>query len=136
VLRQHPKAVLLGAGTRAAEAGFIAIFSIFILGYAVQTAGFPRPAVLSALILGTVCVLLLVPLSGALSDRLGRRRVYLAGATIATLAAIPTCLLIDARHVGLLLLGVVLGMAGPGMMFGPMGSLLAELFPTDRTGAT
>jgi MFS family permease len=43
-LRKHPRAVLLGAGTRAAEAGFISIVTTFILGYAVQTVGLPRPA--------------------------------------------------------------------------------------------
>jgi MFS family permease len=130
VLRWHPRAVLLGAGTRGAEAGFVVIFSTFILSYATQTGGAPRPAVLSALVLATVCTVLLVLLSGALSDRFGRRRLYLAGAAIATLAALPACLLIDTKQIGLLTLGMVLGMLGPGIMFGPQASFLAELFPT------
>jgi MFS transporter, MHS family, shikimate and dehydroshikimate transport protein len=129
VLRNYPGAVLLGAGTRAAEAGFITIITTFVLGYAVQTAGIPRSAVLAAVILGTIGTLLLVLISGSLSDRLGRGRMYISGAAFATLAAIPACLLIDSRQVGLLTLGIVVGMLGPGLMFGPQASFLAELFP-------
>jgi MFS family permease len=128
-LRKHPRAVLLGAGTRAAEAGFIAIITTFILGYAVQTAGLPRPAVLSAVILGSLATILVVLISGSLSDRLGKGRMYIAGAVFATAAAVPACLLIDSRQMGLVTLGIVVGMLGPGLMFGPQASFLAELFP-------
>jgi MFS family permease len=130
VAKHHPRAVLLSAGTRAAEAGFITIITTFILGYAVQTAGMPRPAVLSAVILGTGATLLVVLLAGALSDRYGRRRMYLIGSAFATLAAVPACLLIDSRLLPFLTAGIVLGMLGPGFMFGPQASFMAELFPT------
>jgi MHS family shikimate/dehydroshikimate transporter-like MFS transporter len=129
VLRTHPRAVLAGVGGRAAEAGFIVIFSVFALGYAIQVDGFARPAVLSALLLGTLCTLVAVPVFGVLSDRVGRRPVYVAGAVIASVAAVPACLLIDSRQVGLMTLGVVIGMLGPGIIFGPQASFLAEMFP-------
>jgi MFS family permease len=128
-LRKHARQVLLGAGGRAAEAGFVSIFSIFILGYAVQS-GVPRPVMLSALSIATLGIILIVPLAAALSDRLGRRVVYLAGAAFATLIALPVCLLIDTRQPGLITLGLVLGMLGPAVMFGPQASFIAELFPT------
>jgi hypothetical protein len=39
-------------------------------------------------------------------------------------------MLIDSRQVGALTVGIVLAMFGPGLMFGPQASFLAELFPT------
>ena len=130
VLRRHTLSVCLGASTRAAEAGFVVIFSTFILSYATQTDGVARSAVLSALVLATSFQLVLVPVAGRLSDRFGRRGIFMAGAAIATVTAVPACLLIDARQVPLVTLGIVLGMLGPAIIFGPQASLLAELFPT------
>jgi MFS family permease len=91
VLRRHPRPVLLAMGARCAEIGLVTIFSTFILSYATQTLGMPRPSVLMALLIGTAVVLVVIPASGALSDRLGRRKVYLGGALAATLLVLPAC---------------------------------------------
>jgi metabolite-proton symporter len=129
VLRRHRHSVFLGASTRAAEAGFVVIFSTFILSHATQTGDVARSAVLSALVLATSLQLVLVPVAGRLCDRFGRRRTFVAGASIATVTALPACLLIDTRQVPLVTVGIVLGMLGPAIIFGPQASLLAELFP-------
>jgi MHS family shikimate/dehydroshikimate transporter-like MFS transporter len=128
VVRRHPRPVLLAAGARSAEIGFLSIFSTFILSYATQSTGLPRPSVVAALILATLVTLFVIPAFGALSDRLGRRRVYLVGAVTATLLAGPACWLIDSRQVGPLTLGIVVGLLGPAMMFGPQAAYFAELF--------
>jgi MHS family shikimate/dehydroshikimate transporter-like MFS transporter len=130
VVRHHPRPVLLAMGARAAEIGFVNILSTFVLAYAIQTGGLPRPTVLSALLIATVVLMILVPLFGAISDRIGRRRMYLFGAAAATLLALPTCWLLDTRQFGLLALGFVVGTLGPAAMFGPQASFFAELFGT------
>ena len=101
-----------------------------MVSYAVATLGLPRPAVLAALFFATLLQIFVVPLCGAMSDRFGRRSVYLCGAVMATLLALPACLLIDSRQVGLLPLGLVLGTLGPAVMFGPQAAFFAELFGT------
>src|SRR5262249_32519091 len=115
-------------GARGAEIGIVTVLNTFTLGYATATLGMPRQQTIASLLIATVLVLILVPASGALSDRVGRRNVYLLGALAATLLVIPACLLIDSRQAGLLTLGLMLGMLGPGVMTGPQGSFFAELF--------
>lgn len=130
VLRHHPVPVLLAAGSRCAEIGFLNILSTFVLSYAVQTLGMPRPTVLSAILLVTVVFLVLIPLFGALSDKVGRRPVYLAGTIVGTVLAIPAMQLIDVAQIPFLILGLTLGILGPAAMFGPQATYFAELFKT------
>ena len=128
IIRRYPRPVLLAAGARLAEAGTITVLTTFILSYATQVAGLPRSAVVGAVLLATIGLIAIVPAAGALSDRLGRLRVYVGGAVLATLCALPAIWLIDTRQVSLLTLGLLLGMLGPAIMFGPQASFFAELF--------
>jgi metabolite-proton symporter len=128
VMRRYPRQVLLAAGARIAEAGTILIVTTFVLGYATQVAGLPRQAVIGAVLLATIALILIVPIAAALSDRLGRLRVYVSGTVLATVCALPAMWLIDARQVGLLMIGMLLAMIGPAIMFGPQASFFAELF--------
>jgi MHS family shikimate/dehydroshikimate transporter-like MFS transporter len=89
VVRRHPRPVLVVFGARCAEIGVVTVFSTFILGYASQTLALPRAQVIAALLTATVLVLVLVPVFGALSDRLGRRKVYLFGALATMLLKCP-----------------------------------------------
>jgi len=130
VLRHHPRPVLLAAGSRCAEIGFLNILTTFVVGYATQSLGMPRPVVLVVTILVTVVVLVLIPAFGALSDRRGRRSVYMAGAVLGTAVAPPAMWLIDAGHVGTLALGMLIAIIGPSVMFGPQAAFFAELFGT------
>ena len=130
VVRRQPWAVLTTIGARCAEIGAVSVFSTFLLSYATQTIGLPRPSVIAALLAATLLVLVLVPVFGALSDRLGRRSVYLLGAVATTLLVVPACLLIDSRNTAMLTLGVMIGLLGPAVMTGPQGSFFAELFGT------
>ena len=80
VLRTHPREVLLAMGARLAENGAFYIYTVFVLVYGTQKVGLDRQTVLTGILLAAGCLLLATPLCGRLSDRLGRRPVYLFGA--------------------------------------------------------
>ena len=80
VLRDHPRNVVLAMGARFAENAFFYIFTVLVLSYGSQQLGLAKPDLLNAVLLGSAAQLVFIPWFGALSDRLGRRPVYLGGA--------------------------------------------------------
>ena len=129
-VRTYPRHILLTMGASCAVAGFVYIVTAFVLTYATQAVGLPRQLVLNAVIAGAAVQLVGVPSFGALSDRLGRRPVFLFGAAFGSLMAFPFFWLIDSGRPELLMAALVLGTIGPAAMFGPQTSFFAELFGT------
>jgi metabolite-proton symporter len=129
VLRRHPKEVLLGIGARLAENGAFYIYTVFVLVYATQKVKIDRQIVLNGVLIAAACMLAAVPLAGALSDRVGRRPVYLFGAVMTALFAYPLFVLLDTGSTPLvwLALFVVLVFAHA-PMYGPQAAFLSELF--------
>lgn len=132
VLRYHPKSVLLAMGAKFAENAVFYLFSVFVLTYATQPAiGFSRSDVLGAVALGAVIALFTIPLFGTLSDRLGRRPVYLFGSIFTGLFAFPLFFLIETSSHILLLFSVAMALGiGHAAMYGPQASFFSELFGT------
>ena len=129
VLRQYPKQVLLAMGARVAENGSFYIYSVFSLTYATQYAGVNRNVVLNAILLAAACDAVAIPFYGALSDRIGRRPVYLFGATMTAVLAFPFFWMIGTGStpmVVLAMLAVFLLSHAP--MYAPQAAFLSELF--------
>src|SRR5690348_4339099 len=76
VIKKQPKQILLAATLRMSEQAPAYIFNTFIFAYAVGTLHMSRDLILTAVVAGSGVMCILVPLSGHLSDRLGRRRTY------------------------------------------------------------
>ena len=131
VLRAYPKEVLLAMGARFAENGVFYVYSVFVLTYATQQVGMDRQVVLEGILIGAALELLAIPIFGALSDRVGRRPVYLFGAVMTALLAFPLFWLLDTGSPPLvwLALGVVF-VFSHAAMYGPQAAFLAELFGT------
>jgi MHS family shikimate/dehydroshikimate transporter-like MFS transporter len=131
-VREHPKSVLLAMGARIAENGAFYIYTVFVLTYATQSKlGFSRTAVLAAISIAALLELFSMPAFGALSDRLGRRPVYLFGAIFTALFAFPFFWLIESSNTILMSLGIVLALVlGHSAMYGPQASFFSELFGT------
>jgi len=131
VLRHYPKQILLAAGARVAENGSFYIYSVFSLTYATQYAGFDRTVVLNAILIASAFDAIAIPLYGALSDRVGRRPVYMFGAVMTALFAFPFFWLIGSGQTW----GLVLAMLGSfvlshAAMYAPQAAFLSELFGT------
>ncbi len=131
VLIGYRRNLLIALGVRVTEVSWVYILTVFVIVYATKHLGLPRSMILNGILLAAVIELFTVPIFGALSDRIGRRPIYFAGAALAALIAFPLFWLIDTRQTGLIWLAVILGLSiGHGMMYGPQASFLSELFGT------
>jgi MHS family shikimate/dehydroshikimate transporter-like MFS transporter len=131
VLRTYPKNVLLAMGMRIAENGTFYILTAFVLTYVVQELGLEQGAGLRGVIIAATIGLFTIPIFGALSDRVGRRPVYLFGAVFSLLFAFPFFWLLNTGIEPLIWLAIVLGVnLGHDSMYGPQAAYFSELFGT------
>jgi MHS family shikimate/dehydroshikimate transporter-like MFS transporter len=131
VLLRYPKEVLLAMGARLAENGAFYVYTTFVYVYATQHVHMDRNIVLKALIISATIELAAIPLFGALSDRVGRRPVYLFGAVSTALLAYPLFWALDAASPPLILLGLLMSLIlGHAAMYAPQGAFFSELFGT------
>ncbi|GAA1701403.1 MFS transporter [Streptomyces yatensis] len=130
VVRRHPKEVLIAVGARFAEGGNYYIFTVFILTYLSEQLDLSRQVGLTGVMVAAAVDIAVIPLWGALSDRVGRRPVFIGGALFMAAFAGPFFLLVDTRSPVLICLALVVVMAfGHGAVFGPLAAFYAELFP-------
>lgn len=130
VIREHPRNVLLAMGARFAENAFFYIFTVLVLSYGSQQLGMGKPGLLNAVMLGSAVQLVAIPAFGALSDRWGRRPVYLGGAVFLLLFAFPFFWMLGTRMPLLVILAVIIGLVGHSAMYGPQAAFFSELFGT------
>lgn len=130
VIRRYPRNVLIAMGARFAENAFFYVITAFVLTYATQQAGFTKDQVLQAVLVGSAVQFFVIPFFGWLSDRVGRRPVYLGGTLLVVLFAFPFFWLVDLKTTGMLWLAVTLGLIIHSAMYGPQAAFFSELFGT------
>ncbi len=131
-IRRHPKDLLIGLGARITEISWIYVITIFGLSYAVTNLGLSRSLILGAIALGAAGELITIPLFGALSDRVGRRPIYMLGCLAAIALSFPLFWAIQTREPYMVVLAFVVGMSvGHGIMYGVQASFLSEMFPSN-----
>jgi MHS family shikimate/dehydroshikimate transporter-like MFS transporter len=129
-VRDHPRSVLLAAGMYLGFNTFIFVLFTFMLSYATTQLGLPRAVVLQATVVGGAVQIASVLAFSALSDRVGRRPVMLAGAAFLALYAFPLFWLVNTGSPALIFLALAIGFFGSAAIFGPMAAFIAESFDT------
>ena len=115
------------------------IFSVFILSYAAERLKVSKGLALQAISIAAVVEFLTIPAFGALSDRVGRRPVYMVGAALTGLLAFPFFWLVDTGTAWGMIAATVLGLGvAHAAMYGPQAAFFSELFGTSVrcTGAS
>ncbi|GGU46514.1 MFS transporter [Streptomyces lavendofoliae] len=130
VLRHHWRDVLIAMGARMAENISYYVITAFILVYATTSTGLSKQTALNAVLLASAVHFAVIPAWGALSDRVGRRPVYLIGAVGVGAWMFPFFALIDTRSFGSLLLAVTVGLVLHGAMYAPQAAFFSEMFAT------
>jgi MFS family permease len=130
VFRRYPREVFVAMGARFAENVSYYIFTIVVTTYATQRLELTSAFILGAVLIGAAVHLVTVPLWGALSDRFGRKPLYLLGAAGVGLWSFAFIALLDTRNFGAIVLAIVGGLIFHGAMYGPQAAFLSELFGT------
>ena len=130
VFREHPRQILIGMGMRFAQNVIFYIYTVFVLSYGEQTLGYPRSLMLRGVMLASLLGLVAIPFWSHLSDRVGRRPVYLGGVVFSLFIAFPFFWMVE-RGPAFVGMALVLAMnIGHDSMYGPMAAYLSELFGT------
>jgi metabolite-proton symporter len=131
LLREHPRNLLAGMGMRFAQNVLFYLYSVFVLSYGQTVLHQSKNTMLAGVAIASFIGLFTTPLFGALSDRVGRRPVYLAGAALSLLYCFVFFKLIGLGPVWMVWLAIVLGMnVGHDMMYGVQAAYFSELFGT------
>lgn len=132
LLRHYPipllKAVMLNAGPNVTSY----LPAVYALSYLTGSVGLEPTAGTNALIVGNLGAIVILPIAGIISDRIGRRAVFIFGAVLAAAMSFPFFALLDTGNTLLIWAGYLLMFAVAGhSLLGAQASLLPEQFPTD-----
>jgi len=131
-IKNHPKNLLLAMGMRFAENGLYYIITVFSLTYAVTALKLSRQALLPALTINYAVGLAMMPFYGWISDKIGRRAVYMWGACMCGVLSFPFFWMLDKAPTNIYWAWaaiILIGQLGHSAMCGPQASFFAELFP-------
>lgn len=124
-LRYHWREVLIAVGAKFVETAPFYIFSTFIVSYATLNLGFSKTVTLNAVMIASVITSLLIPMMGALSDKVGRKKLYVIGTVIMILYMFPYFWMVNQGSVWLLVIATILGL---GIIWAPITAVLGTFF--------
>jgi metabolite-proton symporter len=128
VFKKHPKQILLSALLRMSEQAPFYIFTAFVFAYAVGTLKMSRDLILMAVLVAACVSFVTIPLSGHISDLIGRRKMYLIGAATTGVFGFLYFGMVDTASPLLVFIAIVLSLIPHDMQYGPQAALIAESF--------
>ena len=128
VIKKQPKEIILSALLRMSEQAPFYIFTAFIFAYAVGTLKMNRQFILDAVIVAAIVSFFTIPISGHLSDKIGRKKMYLIGAATMGVFGFLYFAMVDTATPALVFIAIVLSLIPHDMQYGPQSALIAEAF--------
>jgi MFS family permease len=125
VFKRQPKEIILTALARMGQMAPVFIYIAFIFPYGMQVVHLSRDFILLVLQIGSVFSFVTVLFSGWLSDRLGRKRVYMFGAAATGIIAFAYYTMLDTGEPALVIAAVLITTLFHDMMWGPLAALTA-----------
>jgi metabolite-proton symporter len=128
VIKKQPREIILSALLRMAEQAPFYIFTAFIFAYAVGTLHMSRNLILGAVLAASCVSFITIPLSGHISDRIGRRKMYLIGAALTGVFGFLYFGMVDTAIPSAVFIAIVLSLIPHDIQYGPQAALIAEAF--------
>ena len=129
MIRNDTKSFLIAVGLKLSEVSWVYMLTVFVVLYATTKLNLPKQLMLDAVLYAALLELISLPLFGLLSDRIGRRPMYILGALFTIAFAFPLFWMLESKSVALIITAVMIAMNfGHGMMFGPESAYFPELF--------
>jgi metabolite-proton symporter len=131
VIRRQPREIILTALCRMAEQAPFYLFTAFVFAYGTEILRLSRDFLLTGVLAGAMISFFSIPFFGHLSDRIGRKRVYMFGAALTGIYGFAYFKMLDSRIPWVVLIAIIFSLVPHDMMYGPQAALIAESF-TER----
>jgi MFS family permease len=130
--KHHWRAVIITIGAKLIETASFFIFATFTISYATNTLGYSQSSALNSVLIAAVLAVPVMLLMGHISDRIGRKKVFVLGVIAIFFYAIPFFWLVSQKSVPLLILALLIGFSIIWSSYGAViGTLFAENFSAD-----
>lgn len=131
VILGQPRTFLIAVGLKVSEVAWVYLLTVFSIVYATGTLGLPKRLILDAILCAAVLEFATMPFFGWLSDKVGRRPIYIFGALVSIVCALVVFRLLDTRDPLIITATIAVIMSlTHASMFGPQGAFMPELFGT------
>lgn len=127
-LKEHWKDVLLTAGVKAIETAPFYMFATFVISYATNRLNMPESPVLTAITIGTLVSIVVIPIAGKLADRIGTGKLFVGGTIAIMLFIIPFFMLLSTKSIFILTIAVLIGFAIWSVITAVLGTMFVEIY--------
>ncbi len=128
VIKEQPKEIIVSALARVGENASFYIFTTFVLAYGTQYLDMERSFLLYGVMAASVLSLIWIPLFGWLSDRIGRRKMYIIGSASTAIFAFIYFAMMESGSTSLIFFAIAVSLLPHNMMYGPQAAMIAENF--------